>query len=301
MCMRRCSSFRMADTAHGVCALSVCARGAVVIVALLSLASSLASSLAAQAPRTRSMDDLNWMEFAELVPARVRTVILTVGTLEPHGVANNGADNTAPVAIARAIMGDAGINALLAPHLPYGVTGSMAPYPGALTIPEEAYRPYIRAVLEGLAKNKFRDIIIINGHGGPQTAILNEVAREVSLERGVNTLVINWWSLTADISRAVFGSDGGHAGVNETAFIQATDPSLVRRERYTGPDMATANPAPGAWSAVPFASAITLYQPGSGWPTDFDQAKAERYQREVIARVRDLVAETIAKWKRAGF
>ncbi len=253
------------------------------------------------APRTRLMDDLNWMEFAELVPSRIQTVILTVGTLEPHGVVNNGADNTAPVAIARGIMAEPGIDALLAPHLPYGVTGSLAPYPGALTIPEEAYRPYIRALLDGLAGNGFRDIIIINGHGGPQTAILNEMAREVSLSRRVNTLVINWWSLTTDISREVFGSDGGHAGVNETAFIQATDASLLRRERYTGQDMATANPAPGAWSAVPFPSAITLYQPGSGWPTDFDSAKAQRYQEAVIARVRALVKDTIAKWRRAGF
>lgn len=252
-------------------------------------------------PRTRAMDDLNWMEFRELVPSRIRTVILTVGTLEPHGVANNGADNTAPVAIAAAIAGEQGINALLAPHIPYGVTGSMTPYPGALTIPEPAYRAYVHAVLEGLAKNRFRDIIIVNGHGGPQTAILNDVAREVALARDVNTLVINWWSLTTDISREVFGSDGGHAGVNETAFIQAVDPELVRRERYTGPEMATANPAAGSWSAVPFPSAITLYQPGSGWPTDFDQAKAERYQRAVIARVRDLVRDTIAKWQRAGF
>ena len=129
--------------------------------------------LAAQAPRTRSMDDLNWMEFAELVPARHRTVILTVGTLEPHGVVNNGADNTAPVAIAKAIAGATGIDALLAPHIPYGVTGSMAPYPGALHIPEESFRAYVRAVLDGLAKNKFRDIIIVNGHGGGQTAILD--------------------------------------------------------------------------------------------------------------------------------
>lgn len=263
---------------------------------------AVAVPMAAQtAPRTRLMDDLNWMEFAELVPARVRSVILTVGTLEPHGVVNNGADNTAPIAIARGIMAERGIDALLAPHVPYGVTGTMAPYPGALTIPEEAYRPYIKAVLEGLATNKFRDIIIINGHGGAQTAILQDVAREVSLARGVNTLVVNWWSLTTDISREVFGSDGGHAGVNETAFIQATDSTLLRRERYTGQDMATPNPAPGAWAAVPFPSSITLYQAGSGWPTDFDPAKARRYQQAVIARVRDLVRDTIAKWRRAGF
>lgn len=268
------------------------------LILLLMLA---ALPVAAQSPRTRSMDDLNWMEFAELVPARHRTVILTVGTLEPHGVVNNGADNTAPIAIAKAIAPAAGIDALIAPHIPYGVTGSMAPYPGALSIPEDAFRAYMRAVLDGLAKNKFRDIIIVNGHGGGQTAILQEVARDVALERGVNTLVVNWWSLTTDLSVVILGNQGGHAGINETAFIQATDPSLLRRDRYTGPDMATANPAPGAWSAVPFPSSITLYQPGAGWPTDFDLAKAQRYQRAVIGRVQDLVQQTIANWKRAGF
>lgn len=269
--------------------------------ALLLLLCVTSAASAQGAPRARAMDDLNWMEFAELVPARHRTVILTVGTLEPHGVANNGADNTAPVAIAKAIAGEAGINALIAPHIPYGVTGAMAPYPGALHIPEDAFRAYVRAVLEGLAANRFRDIIIVNGHGGSQTAILNEIARDVALARSVNTLVVNWWSLTTDISVEIFGSQGGHAGVNETAFIQATDSSLVRKERYTGAEMATANPAAGAWAAVPFPSSITLYQPGSGWPTDFDQTKAVRYQRAVIARVRDVVQQTIANWKRAGF
>jgi creatinine amidohydrolase len=252
-------------------------------------------------PRTRLMDELNWMEFAEWVPERVRTVILTVGTLEPHGVANNGADNTAPVSIARGIAGDPGIDAFIAPHIPYGVTGSMAPYPGALHIPEDAFRGYVRAVLDGLARNGFRDVVIMNGHGGGQTAILQEVARAVSLEHGVNTLVVNWWALASDVTLDVFGTPGGHAGINETAFIQAIDPSLVHPDRYTGQDMATANPAPGAWSAVPFPSAITLYEPGEGWPTDFDQAVAERYHRQVVERVRGLVAETIEKWKRAGF
>lgn len=278
------------------------AAAALVMVAVGSAsAGAQAAPAGALAPRTRLMDELNWMEFAEWVPTRVRTVILPVGTLEPHGVANNGADNTAPVSLATGIAGDPGVNAFIAPIIPYGVTGSMAPYPGALHIPEEAYRAYVRAVLEGLAKNRFRNIIIVNGHGGAQTAILQELAREVALAHDVNTLVVNWWALASDITLAVFGTDGGHAGVNETAFIQAIDPRLVQRARYTGPDMATANPAPGAWSAVPFPSSITLYKAGEGWPTDFDQAKAERYHRQVTARVRDLVRDTLAKWRRAGF
>jgi creatinine amidohydrolase len=254
---------------------------------------------AAQELPSRQMDELNWMHFRQIVPARVKTVLVTVGTLEPHGVVNNGADNTAPVAIAQAIAADT--NALIAPHIPYGVTGSMTPYPGAMHIPEEAFRPYLRAVLEGLVKNNFKNIVIINGHGGPQTAILQQEANELALKRNVNTLVINWWALVSDVTLEVFGEDGGHAGINETAFIQAINPKLVHKELYTGKDMATPNPAPGAWSATPFPSSITLYKEGQGWPTDFNQAKADDYFRKVVARVKALVVDTQRKWEKAGF
>jgi creatinine amidohydrolase len=259
----------------------------------------LAGAAQAQKPSSRWMDELNWMEFGKLVPARVDTVILTVGTLEPHGVINNGADNTAPVDLARSIADD--VNALIAPHVPYGVTGGLAPYPGAMHVPEDVFRAYLRAVLEGMVKNGFRKIVLLNGHGGGQTAILESLARELALARNVQTLVINWWSAASDVTLEVFGVDGGHAGINETAFIQAINPKLLRKELYTGKDMATANPGPGSWSAVPFPSSITLYKPGQGWPTDFDQKKAEEYHRKVTARVRTIVQETLRKWKAAGF
>lgn len=102
---------------------------------------------------TREMERINWMEFREVVPARVKTVLLPTGTLEPHGVANNGADNTAPLAIARRIAPR--VNAMIAPVLPYGMTGSLEAYPGAFQITEAAYRPFVKQILEGLAKNGF--------------------------------------------------------------------------------------------------------------------------------------------------
>ena len=86
------------------------------------------------------------------------------------------------MAIARAIA--ARTNALIAPVIPYGITGSMDAYPGAFTIPEDVYRPYVKAVLLGLAKNRFKNIILINGHGGPQTAVLNALGVEVGRETG---------------------------------------------------------------------------------------------------------------------
>jgi len=268
-------------------------------LANLSLILLFAAPCSAQQIPTRSMDDLNWMEFRQLVPAKTKTVLVTVGTLEPHGVINNGADNTAPVAIAQAIAPD--VNALIAPHIPYGVTGSMAPYPGAVHIPEDAFRAYVRAVLEGMVKNGFRNVIVINGHGGPQTAILEQLTRELALNHKVNTLAIQWWALAGDVTQEVFGEDGGHAAINETAFIQAINPKLVHRDLYTGRDMATPNPAPGAWSATPFPSSITLYKDGQGWPKDFDQKKADEYFRKVVAKVKGLVQDTLKKWEAAGF
>lgn len=245
---------------------------------------------------TRELDRINWMEFREVVPARIQTVLLPTGTLEPHGVINNGADNTAPTAIAHKIARR--VNAMIAPTLPYGMTGSLEAYPGAFQISESAYRPFVKQVLEGLAKNGFRNIIIVNGHGGPQTAVLNAVAAEVAAERRVRTLVINWWSFASDVTKQVFGEDGGHAGLNETAFIQAIDPTLVHPERYRA-ELATPYPPPGTWSAAPFPSSIGLYQPGQGYPK-FDQKKAIEYFDKVTEKVSALILEVVRKWDAAG-
>jgi creatinine amidohydrolase len=252
-----------------------------------------ATAAFAQTPSTRELERLNWMEFREVVPKTIDTVLVPLGTLEPHGVTANGADIIAPVAIARTIAPR--VNALIAPVVPYGITGSLDAYPGAFTIPEDVYRPYIKAVLMGLAKNHFRNIILINGHGGPQTAVLNSLGVEVGRETGVRTLVINWWTYCSDVTLEVFGEDGGHAGENENAFMLAIDPALVHKGRYTGPEMTTANPQAGAWSAYPSPSSIGLYKEGQGFPK-FDPVKAKRYFDRVNDKVGKLVEDTIRKW-----
>jgi creatinine amidohydrolase len=252
-------------------------------------------SLLAQ-PATREMNDLNWMEFKELVPKQIDTVLLPTGTLEAHGVANNGADNTAPVAIARAMAPR--INALVAPVLNYGMTGSLDAFAGAFSISEEAYRAFLTDIFKGLANNGFKNIIVINGHGGPQTAVLNSIAEQVGREKKVRTLVVNWWAYCSDVTLKTFGEDGGHAGWNENAFIQAIDPKLIKKERYNDA-MATPRAPAGSWSAYPFPSSIILYQPGQGY-VKFDQGKADAYYKAVIDKMTGLAQEMIRKWDAAG-
>ncbi len=264
---------------------------------LVGTQSTAALAPAAESGPERDLNRITWTEFREVVPAKVDTVLLPVGTLEPHGVTANGADNLAPRAIADAIA--VRVNGMIAPTLPYGITGSMSNYPGAFQIDEAVYRPFVKQIMEGLADNGFRNIIVLNGHGGSQTAALQAVASEVVKERrGLRTLVINWWSYTAGVTQEVFGEDGGHAGLNETAFMQAIDPSLVHRDRYSK-EMATAYPRDKAWSATPFPTSIGLYKEGEGYP-DFDQSRADRYFSRVTQEVAQLIQRTVAQWEAAG-
>jgi creatinine amidohydrolase len=251
----------------------------------------------ASGPTTRELERINWMEFREWVPAKIRTVLLPLGTMEAHGVTANGTDIIIPLTMAREIAPR--VNALIAPVVPYGFTGSLDAYPGNFTIPEDVYRGYVRAVLLGLTGNKFKNIVVLNGHGAGQTAVLAALAQEVGRETATRILAVNWWSYCSDVCREVFGEDGGHAGNTETAYMLAIDPGLVQKRRYTGPGMATEIPAPNTWSAYPFPSSILLYKEGEGYP-NFDLAKAKTYFSKVNDKVARLIEDTIAKWEMAG-
>src|SRR5260370_8231108 len=188
------------------------------------------NSIQKNAPSTRELERINWIEFSEWISAKINTVLLPLGTLEPHGVAPNGTDILAPVAIAREIAPR--INAMVATAVPCGFTGIMGAYPGSFTIPEDAYRDYVRAVLAGLAKNKFKNIILLNGHGGGQTAVLTALAQEIGRETETRILVVNWWSYCSDVTLEVFGQDGGHGAENETAYMISIDPPPVQKDIY---------------------------------------------------------------------
>lgn len=246
-------------------------------------------------PSTREMNLITWQEFSSFVPEKIETVLLPVGSIEPHGVIPNGTDNLAPQAMSREIAPR--VDALIAPTLNYGITETMAAYPGAVSVRADSYAPFIEDILRGLAANRFKNIIILNGHGG-NTAALKQAATTVSNQCRVRILVVNWWSLASEDTFAVFDQNGGHAGNNETAYMQAVVPEHIHPEQYD-PEMAVVNPAGNAWYAVPVAASILLYEKGQGYPT-FDRKQAEEYFRRVNDRVANLIEKIIRKWNKAG-
>ena len=269
----------------------------VIILSVIAVGSllSAAEPQSTARPTSREMNLLCWQEFQELVPGKIDTVLVPFGSIEPHGVIPNGTDSLAPEAMARDIAERT--NALIAPTLNYGLTAAMKGYPGAASISEAAYGPFVEDILGNLADQHFKNIIILNGHGG-NTAVLNQVATRVANRARVRILVTNWWVIADDITKSVFKENGGHAGNNETAYIQAFLPAYIHPERYTK-EMASPSAPAGAYVAVPVTSTIILYDKGQGYPT-FRQDQAKEYFRKVNDRMAELVLETIKQWDSAG-
>lgn len=259
----------------------------------LAIATLPMSANGAWAQHSRYLNQLNWMEVEELVPERVQTVVLVVGTLEAHGVGPNGADNLVPEALAEHLANE--LDAFIAPTIAYGVNTSLDRYAGTFGITAELLQELAALVYSGLAESGFRNIIVLNGHG-PNFDPLNDAALRVFRERGARIMVINWWSATPQVTQEIFGEDGGHAGINENAAMLAVAPDAVHPELYR-PEQATAFST--AWRAYPFPSSIGLYTPGEGYP-EFDPERAERYFQRVKEEMLRIVSDVLNKWDAGG-
>jgi len=239
--------------------------------------------------RSRRIEELTWMEFRELVPTRVRTVLLPVGTLEAHGCTALGTDNILPAAIAERVA--VGLDALVAPVIPYGITRSLLAWPGSTSVAPETSERYVWEVCASLADAGFARVAIVNGHGG-NTEQLKNVCFRLYREKKVFSLVVDWWVLCAEEAREAYGHEGGHAGTDETGMVLALRPELVREELYR-PDLA-AQARPGLVTS-PFPGSIILYDDPDGVP-DFDPARARKLLELVCAKVERSLAEVLRGW-----
>ncbi|UCG60563.1 MAG: creatininase family protein [Candidatus Zixiibacteriota bacterium] len=239
----------------------------------------------------RQLQKLNSIQIKEMVPAEIDTVLLPVGTVEAHGSACLGTDNLIPEAIAESIAGR--LNALIAPTISYGITKSLYRYPGGFTIKPETFRLYIRDVLDSLANSSFKNVFILNGHGGNNTD-LKTLAYEFHRDRKVNIAVLHWWQLCADMTREFFGHVGGHAGTDETAMVQAIDPEQAYEQMHDD-DLAYYF-RPGA-DVYPVPGTILLYQEGEGLP-NFDLERARQYREKVFQCVGEFAESVLARWRK---
>lgn len=241
--------------------------------------------------KNRSISLLNWMEFKKLVPKKIDTVLLPVGTIEAHGVIALGTDNIIPERLSYMLCEK--LNTLIAPTIPYGITRSLLPYPGSLTVSVESFKNYLLDTLFSLSETGFKKIVIINGHGG-NTETLKEIGRELFLKKRVKNVIIDWWILCQEETKEVYDQTGAHAGIDENAMILAISPELVKKNLYKK-DLASTF-IPGVM-ATPFPTSIILYKEGEGHP-DFDKEKASLLLEKVVKKLLKTILFIFKQWEK---
>jgi creatinine amidohydrolase len=173
------------------------------------------------------------MRLAKIVPEITDKIILPIGTVESHGACAIGTDNVIPANIAELIWDKC--NALIAPAINHGVTGaSISQFPGSITIRPEIFEEYIYDVLKDLVRTGFRNILIINGHGG-NTEPAKKAMTRLHTETGAHFMIVDWWLMAFNIVNEVYGAkaqQSGHGDMEEAALVIAYDPELVDREMY---------------------------------------------------------------------
>jgi creatinine amidohydrolase len=235
------------------------------------------------------LEEMNWMEFGDLVPKKIKTVLLPVGTIEAHGVANLGTDVSIPLSICEKIADP--LVAIMAPPIYYGITGSLLAYPGSLTVSPSTFESYLTEVMLSLGEKGFSRIVVINGHGGHFNELRN-AAVKVHREKRVKVAVIHWWILCEELTKEFFGQSGGHAGLDENAAVLAIDPKLVKKAKYKKEMVYSIK---NGIQCLPAPGSILIYKEGEGFP-EFDQKKAKAYMNKVIAKIKDELLDLFARW-----
>ncbi len=178
---------------------------------------------------------------AFLAEADRPVVLFPVGSVEPHGphlpLATDSmlsAENARRSAIA---LRARGVQAVVAPTMPYGVTDFAAGFTGATTIPEAALVAVLVGAAEAWLADGFRHVCLINHHLEPGQISALEAA-EIQLARAHGPACV---SFPRVMSRrwggrlgAEFRSGACHAGSYETSMVLAIDAATVDMDAAAG-------------------------------------------------------------------
>lgn len=136
------------------------------------------------------ISEMNWQQVESYLKGDDRA-ILPLGSTEQHAGLSLSVDSILSEKIAVDAAAPLGIPVF--PVVPYGITPYFRAYPGTITLRNETYLRLVRDILDGLAGQGFKRILIVNGHGGNQPA--GSLAIEWMADNpGVAVKFHNWWN-----------------------------------------------------------------------------------------------------------
>jgi len=136
------------------------------------------------------VSEMNWMMVEEYLKRDDRA-LLPVGSTEQHAYLSLSVDSILAERLAVEAAEPLGIPVF--PVLAYGITPYFRAFPGTITLRVETFLSLLRDILDVMAEQEFKRILIVNGHGGntPAQGLIGEWMAD---HAGVRIKFHNWWN-----------------------------------------------------------------------------------------------------------
>ena len=157
--------------------------------------------------------------------------ILPVGAFEQHGPhLPLATDALVAEDLARAVAEE--LDAALLPAQPFGTSLEQTGFRGTFTLRPETLMRIVRDLADEAEAQGFRIMVVVNGHGGNHCLLpaIRDINRS---NRSLKILLLYIADFRYDVGAAdrATGEMDIHAGENETSYMLARFPTLVRDER----------------------------------------------------------------------
>ena len=136
------------------------------------------------------ISEMNWMMVEEYLKRDDRAV-LPLGSTEQHAYLSLSTDSILAGRLAVEAAEPLGVPVF--PVLAYGITPYFRAFPGTITLRVETYMSILRDILDAMAEQGFKRILIVNGHGG-NTPAQGLVGEWMADHPGVRIKFHNWWN-----------------------------------------------------------------------------------------------------------
>src|SRR5438045_6814372 len=136
------------------------------------------------------ISEMNWMMVEEYLKRDDRA-LLPLGSTEQHAYLSLSVDSILAERRAGEPAGPLGVPVF--PVLAYGITPYFRAFLGTITLRVETYMSILRDILDAMAEQGFKRILIVNGHGGnaPAQGLVGEWLAD---HPGMRIKFHNWWN-----------------------------------------------------------------------------------------------------------
>jgi creatinine amidohydrolase/Fe(II)-dependent formamide hydrolase-like protein len=175
---------------------------------------------------------------------------------------------------------------IILPTIDYNINDQMMCYPGTIAIPHRVLIDTWRAIFKECARNGFKRIVPVCGHGGSQEPLI--VAQAEVLQEASEGVPIDYQVFRIEgLGMAMPAALDGHGGGAETARVMDALPGLVDLSKATGEGPNIKPVADPAKYRVPWIRNVPNgYQ---GHPELATRELGEKLNRELAGRLVGLI------------